>query len=91
MIGIALLLDPTYKKSSLKDMFDWKEEWIDAVEESFVDAFRVYKSKVDSFENIEPPSSNEDNDYASFQEERGQLGWLAKRNTLDTKMVNWRH
>ena len=42
MVGIALLLDPTYKKSSLKDMFDWKEEWIDAVEESFVDAFRVY-------------------------------------------------
>ena len=74
MVGIALLLDPTYKKSSLKDMFDWKEEWIDAVEESFVDAFRVYKSKVDSFENIEPPSSNEDNDYASFRRQKKRKG-----------------
>ncbi len=74
MVGIALLLDPTYKKSSLKDMFDWKEEWIDAVEESFVDAFRVYKSKVDSFEKIEPPSSNEDNDYASFRRQKKRKG-----------------
>ena len=52
MVGIALLLYPTFKKSSLVDMFDWKEEWVDAVEESFVDAFRVYKSKVDISENI---------------------------------------
>jgi hypothetical protein len=74
MVGIALLLDPTYKKNSLVEMFDWKEEWVGAVEESFVDAFQEYKSKVDSSENIEPPSSNEDNDYAYFRRPKRRKG-----------------
>ena len=35
MVGISLCLDPTFKKISLKDMFDWKKEWVASVVTSF--------------------------------------------------------
>jgi len=53
-----------------------------------MDAFQVNKSKVDSSENKEPPSSKKIAIMHIFEEERGQLWlWLAKRK----KMVNWPH
>jgi hypothetical protein len=47
---------------------------VDVVEESLVDAFQVYKSKVDSSENKEPLSSNEDSDYAYFRRQKRRKG-----------------
>lgn len=79
MVGISLCLDPTFKKISLEDMFDWKKEWVLSVEESFREAFLLYNSKFDTPEGLAPASTstistgNEIEDCRNFRK-RKRLG-----------------
>lgn len=45
MVGVALILNPTMKKDSLKDFLGWNQEWVDSAMEHFTCAFNHYKSK----------------------------------------------
>jgi hypothetical protein len=79
MVGISLCLDPTFKKLSLEHMFDWKSEWVLSVEESFREAFQLYKSKFGNSKVLAPVSTstkgtgNEIEDYKNFRK-RKRLG-----------------
>ena len=76
MVGISLCLDPTFKKLSLEHMFDWKSEWVLSVEESFREAFQLYKSKFGNSKVLAPVSAstkgtgNEIEDYKNSEREK---------------------
>ena len=44
--GIALLLNPTYKKQMLTESLLWEKEWIDSVMDHFMSSFDHYKRKL---------------------------------------------
>ena len=44
-MGIALVLDPSMKLHFLKDNAGWTTDWVDTVEQIFVEAYNFYKSK----------------------------------------------
>ena len=44
MVGISLLLHPSYKKQILIESLQWKKEWVDSVMDHFYSSFRYYKS-----------------------------------------------
>ena len=46
MVGIALILDPRFKKVYLKDELNWQDDWVESVVENFNSAFEFYKTKL---------------------------------------------
>ena len=46
MVGIALLLNPSYKKQMLTESLKWKDEWVDSVMDHFMSSFSHYKDKL---------------------------------------------
>jgi hypothetical protein len=43
MVGISLLLNPTYKKQMLTKSLKCKQEWVDIVMKHFMSSFSHYK------------------------------------------------
>lgn len=52
MVGIALLLNPSYKKQMLTVSLKWKKEWVDCVLEHFMSSFTYYKHKLGRVLNL---------------------------------------
>jgi uncharacterized short protein YbdD (DUF466 family) len=44
MVGISLILNPTMKKDFLKTSLDWRNSWVNAVEDHFLSSFKFYKT-----------------------------------------------
>jgi hypothetical protein len=60
IVGIALILDPRFKKDYLKDEPNWKDYWVRTVIEHFASEFEIYKTKTytQSTPSNSPESSN---------------------------------
>jgi hypothetical protein len=83
MVGISLCLDPTFKKISLGNMFDWKEEWVLSVGDSFREAFQVYKCKYGKPNCLEREPTSTRNDTADYINFRKR-----KRRTADGILIS---
>jgi hypothetical protein len=48
MVGIALILDPRFKKDYLKSEINWQEDWLESVMDNFTSAFNYYRTKANT-------------------------------------------
>jgi hypothetical protein len=78
MVGIALILDPTLKKDSLKKSLGWKVEWVDSVMDQFSSSFHFYREKSKASASIASAAS-----VSSGPSPRGFGNFLKKRRTAD--------
>lgn len=59
IVGIALILDPRFKKDYLKEELKWKDDWVVTVTEHFNSAFDFYKSIITQSEQPATPEPSE--------------------------------
>jgi hypothetical protein len=77
MVGISLLLNPSYKKQMLIESLKWKKEWVDSVMAHFKSSFSYYKDKFGSI-------SYSNNITTSAVEPEGEFFSFLKRRRTDT-------
>ena len=87
MAGIALLLNPMYKKQMLTESLLWEKEWVDSVMDHFMSSFDHYKRKLGrSSENSSSVPSNITASVA--QELNGFANYWNKKRRVSTSAAS---
>lgn len=87
IIGIALLLNPCYKKEFLTESLGWEKDWVDNTVESFYSSFEFYKDK--RFRNENDASVEQHKDGGAEKKLSGFNKFLKrKRSNTNTVYAN---